>query len=183
MNQALKGKSKAELLTIAAGRGITGLENQTVALIIQVIENDMVDKNQVPSRNQLNGMTVAELIELATSNGMAGLGKQPKAVLVDLLVAQFTRKALEAVSGTFTLTEKDGCQTLKIAVTCGTNKTDVEDVIGHTVQEVYDFLKKSFNIADGSKALVNGTTEVGYDYVLTAADTKLEFTKPADRKG
>lgn len=183
MNQALTGKTKVELLGIAAGRGITGLDNQTVELIIKVIENDMVDKNEVPSRDQLNAMSVAELIELADANGMAGLGKQPKAVLVELLVAQFTRKALETVSGTFTVTSKDGCTVLKLVVTCGTNKTDMTDVVGHTVQEVFNLLKTSFNIAAGSKALINGTTEVAYDYVLTATDLTLEFTKPADRKG
>ncbi len=183
MNQALNGKTKVELLAIASSRGITGLENQTAELIIKVVENDMVNKNEVPSRDQLNAMSVDELIELADANGMAGLGKQPKAVLVELLVAQFTRKALESVSGTFTVTSKDGCTTLKLVVTCGTNKTDVEDVVGHTIQEVFNLLKTSFNIAAGSKALVNGTTEVAYDYVLSTTDLTLEFTKPADRKG
>lgn len=183
MNQALNGKTKPELLQIAAGRGITGLENQTAAMIASVIENDMVEKNQVPSREQLNTMTVTELIDLAANNGMAGLGKQPKAILVDLLIAQFTRKALEVVTGTFTVTTKDGCTDVKLVVTCGTNKADVSDVVGHTVQEVFDNLKTAFNIADGSKPLVNGTTQVAYDYVLTATDLTLEFTKPADRKG
>lgn len=184
MNQALNGKSKAELLQIAAGRGITGLDGQTVEMIAIVIENDMVEKSEVLSRQQLNAMSVTDLLTMAEKNGMSGLGKQPKAILVELLIAHFTRVALAAVSGTFTVTKADdGCVNTKIVVTCGTNKQDLEDTIGHTVQEVFNLLSGAFNISAGSKALVNGTTEVAYDYVLTSNDLTLEFTKPADRKG
>jgi len=183
-NTELNGKSKTELLEIAAGRGITGLDNQSATLIIQVIENDMVEKDQMPSRDQLNAMSVDQLLELADENGMTGLGKQPKAVLVELLVANFTRVALSTVSGTFVVeTDANGCKKVKFTATCGTNGTPVEDVVGRTVKELFDFLKQPLNIADGANALINGTKQVSYDYVIAAADTTLEFTKPADRKG
>lgn len=182
-NTELNGKTKVELLAIAAGRGITGLENQTAALIIQVIENDMVDKNQMPSRDQLNGMSVDQLLELADENGMTGLGKQPKAILVELLVAKFTKAVLASVAGTFTVEKTGECVVVKFIVTCGTNDTTLEDVIGRKVGEIRVFLKTPLNIADGAKALINGTKSVNDDYVITATDLTLEFTKPADRKG
>ena len=170
-----------ELLDVCDDRNITGVDKQPKDVLINIILNDMVEENGIPTKEELMAKTAAELRELLADRGINGLEKQPKPLLVDILLNDYAKAILTGVQATVTVTkDENGKVSSKISVSCGGSQDDF-DVVGHTVSDVADLLREVLNIPETPVANVNGSSVI-LGYVLQDGDV-LDFVQKADKKG
>lgn len=177
----LQAKSLDELLAICEDREIEGVGNLPKDMIVQILVNDMQEKNEIPTKEELMTLSATELREILEDKyEITGMENQPKNFLVEIILSAAVKKVLTAVQANVTVQKDVNNVTSKVTVNCGGNHDDFS-VVGYTVDAVVDLLKEVLNVPAVKIAVVNGNT-VGGDYTLQDGDV-LDFIPEAEKKG